>query len=715
MQMAGGKDVPEASPGVEGFESDLLLTRFAGGSPAERRYADAAAIFGITFRPALAAELAGLTGREAEEALDGLFASGVVRANDGLAEFAHPLLRQTLYDRMPAPVRSRKHASAFRALLLRGVDASEAAEQAMRADLAGDPEAIAVLERAGRQALDAGALDTARQRLEAAVALAGSRAGADLLLTLAGVLLASADAQATTAICRRLLAMDGLADGERMAARRLLGRARFVGGDPEGALREFQQAVNASPPAHPSEAVETLLEAVYVSWPTVGPARATPLAARAKALAQDVSEDLRVRAETAWAFSAFVGGDPQGIEVIEQAARQAEADPVSDIGNFAWTWGAIGLHGNVAKWMERYDAADRAFAAGMAAAEHLNLPVAIASLAVMHGDTCARTGGLEEGLRLLDRASALADLAPERAFWAAIAHSYILIEMGRVDEARSWCETARSMANPIEGWPGSMWLWHVDAQLALQDRRRDDACALFEKIEALADQTGILEPCVVPWMGDAMFAYAAGHRFTDSSRILERLQASIGQLPCRTPRVVVALAHAEAFRQQNEPDQAEGAFQEALGLSRALPAPLLQARVLLRYGGYLRRTGHDVRARPLLREAWRLADAVGGEGVAGRAADELKAAGGRIRRRHQDPDAMTVSEARVASLSAQGVRGREIAERLNLTPNTVDTHLQHVYRKLGIRSQVELMRLAAQGKLPPAGGSDTSAVPPQIP
>jgi DNA-binding CsgD family transcriptional regulator len=335
--------------------------------------------------------------------------------------------------------------------------------------------------------------------------------------------------------------------------------------------------------------------------------------------------------------------------------------------------------------------------------------VAIASLAVMHADTCARTGRLEEGLRLLDRASALADLAPERAFWAAIAHSYILIEMGRLDEARSWSETARTLANPLDGWPGSLWLWHVDAQLALQDRRRDEACALFEKIETLADKTGILEPCVVPWMGDAMFAYAATHRIVDAGRILERLQASIGQLPCRIPRVVVALAHAEAFLGQNQRDEAEVAYQEALGLSRAMPTPLLQARVLLRYGGYLRRAGHNLRARPLLAEALKLAEAVGGAGVAGRAADELKAAGGRSRRRRQDPDALTVSEARVASLSAQGLRGGEIKDRLNLTINTVETHLQHVYRKLGIRSQLDLMRLATQGKLPAAGAPSTNA------
>jgi DNA-binding CsgD family transcriptional regulator len=692
-QMAQGEDVLTPGSGGPTFEADLLLTRFAGGSAEERRYADAAAIFGTTFRPALAAELAGLTGREADEALEGLFASGVVRATDsGLAEFAHPLLRQALYDRMALPVRSGKHASAFRALLARGVDPAEAAEQAMRADLAGDPEAIDVLERAGRQALDAGALATARQRLEAAVALAGSRASAKLLLTLAGVLLASADAQATAAVCRRLLAMDALAESEQMAARRLLGRARFIGGDPEGALREFQQAVNASAATDPSEAVSTLLEAVYVSWPTVGPARATPLAARAKALAHNVSEDLRMRAETAWAFSAFVGGDPQGIGVIEQAARRAEADPVSDIGDFAWTWGAVGLQGNVAKWMERYEEAQRAFKVGMVTAERLNLPVAIASLAVMHADTCARTGRFEEGLRLLDRASALADLAPERAFWAAIAHSYILIEMGRLDEARSWTETARSLANPIDGWPGSLWLWHVDAQLALQDRRRDEACAFFEKIETLADQTGILEPCVVPWMGDAMGAYAVSHRVSDAGRILERLQGSIGQLPCRSPRVVIALARATASDMTGDRAGAEAAYEEARALSRAVPSPPLQARVLLRYGVYLRRRGDRVAARKPFAEALELAESVGAEVIGTRAAEELAAAGGRHKRRHQNPDALTGAEARVASLAYEGISDREIAQRLNISVNTVETHLQHVYRKLGIKSRRDLMR-----------------------
>jgi len=66
-------------------------------------------------------------------------------------------------------------------------------------------DAIAVLQRAGHQAFNAGALATARQRFEAAVVAGRLSRRRDLLLTLAGVLLATGDAPATGALCRRML------------------------------------------------------------------------------------------------------------------------------------------------------------------------------------------------------------------------------------------------------------------------------------------------------------------------------------------------------------------------------------------------------------------------------------------------------------------------------------------------------------------------------
>ena len=44
----------------------------------------------------------------------------------------------------------------------------------------------------------------------------------------------------------------------------------------------------------------------------------------------------------------------------------------------------------------------------------------------------------------------------------------------------------------------------------------------------------------------------------------------------------------------------------------------------------------------------------------------------------------------VARLVAQGHTNREVATQLFLTTNTIETHLRHVFQKLGVRSRTEL-------------------------
>jgi DNA-binding CsgD family transcriptional regulator len=58
--------------------------------------------------------------------------------------------------------------------------------------------------------------------------------------------------------------------------------------------------------------------------------------------------------------------------------------------------------------------------------------------------------------------------------------------------------------------------------------------------------------------------------------------------------------------------------------------------------------------------------------------------------------ALTGSEVTVAGLVAQGLTNREVAEHLFVSPHTVNSHLRHVFTKLGINSRVELARLAAE-------------------
>ena len=47
-------------------------------------------------------------------------------------------------------------------------------------------------------------------------------------------------------------------------------------------------------------------------------------------------------------------------------------------------------------------------------------------------------------------------------------------------------------------------------------------------------------------------------------------------------------------------------------------------------------------------------------------------------------------------LVADGLTNREVAERLYVSPHTVNGHLRHAFGKLGINSRVALTRIAAQ-------------------
>ena len=56
---------------------------------------------------------------------------------------------------------------------------------------------------------------------------------------------------------------------------------------------------------------------------------------------------------------------------------------------------------------------------------------------------------------------------------------------------------------------------------------------------------------------------------------------------------------------------------------------------------------------------------------------------------------MTPAELSVVRVVAKGSTNRAAAEELCLSPDTVNTHLRHVFTKLGIRSRLELASLAA--------------------
>ena len=57
---------------------------------------------------------------------------------------------------------------------------------------------------------------------------------------------------------------------------------------------------------------------------------------------------------------------------------------------------------------------------------------------------------------------------------------------------------------------------------------------------------------------------------------------------------------------------------------------------------------------------------------------------------------LTPSERDVVRLVSEGLANKDIATRLFVSPRTVQTHLTHVYAKLGLTSRVQLVQEAAR-------------------
>ena len=62
----------------------------------------------------------------------------------------------------------------------------------------------------------------------------------------------------------------------------------------------------------------------------------------------------------------------------------------------------------------------------------------------------------------------------------------------------------------------------------------------------------------------------------------------------------------------------------------------------------------------------------------------------------QPADGLTQREREVALLVADGLRSREVAERLGIASQTVKSHLKTIFDKLGVRNRVELARRLVQ-------------------
>jgi DNA-binding CsgD family transcriptional regulator len=133
-------------------------------------------------------------------------------------------------------------------------------------------------------------------------------------------------------------------------------------------------------------------------------------------------------------------------------------------------------------------------------------------------------------------------------------------------------------------------------------------------------------------------------------------------------------------------DGAGAAFDRALLELAETPFEFERGRTLLSGGMARRQASQKKAAREALEHALAIFDEIGARLWAEKTRAELARIGGR----RAGGDDLTETEARVAALAAAGRSNKEIAATLFMGVSTVEAHLSHAYRKLGIRSRAGL-------------------------
>jgi DNA-binding CsgD family transcriptional regulator len=195
---------------------------------------------------------------------------------------------------------------------------------------------------------------------------------------------------------------------------------------------------------------------------------------------------------------------------------------------------------------------------------------------------------------------------------------------------------------------------------------------------------------------DLVAAAVARDERDDAERLVERLVDATSASGTDYAIGLGALARALV----TEHDDAEVLFEEAADRFGSAGAALELARCRLLFGEWLQGTRRRLEARRELTAAYDAFAAMGLDALSGRASDDLRALGGRARRRAGDGRSeLTAQEAQIARLAGQGLSNPQIGSRLFISPRTVKYHLQKVFAKLDItsRSQLERALLDEQG------------------
>ncbi|HEY7011878.1 MAG TPA: helix-turn-helix transcriptional regulator, partial [Streptosporangiaceae bacterium] len=613
---------------------------------------------------------------------------GLVRTVDGEIGLGHPLMHPVIVGRTPLGAKT----AACRAL-------AGAAHGHLRAWYLGAAatgpddtaaEALAATAADARRRQGYGA--SARTWQRAAALTADHDARARRLLHAAADAHLAGDSAAAAAWCEEALALcrDPVFAAE---AELVLGRARTWAGDP---LRAFSGLVRASAGSRPVCPVRTVALLAEATLPAAMAGRfdlVRQVAQQADELCGSTQAEDAAPAVPAMVAEAFVMTGE--FDKAERYRRRADALlPPAGLAPEQQAGAVFLAQGDI--WTERYEQGRLRLSAVVDCGRRSGAPAALPLALGLSSELGWWTGRW---------ASGYAD-ATESLRWAQEMDQpglagYGLAQLSRIEAARGDREgcAAHVLRASQEAEPRGVGgvAVYTAAALGLCALSCGDLAAAIDHLErawAEGQAGGLGNPNVVPFAGDLAEALARAGAAERAEEILAWLQARAEATRLVYPRA--AAARARGILAQ-DPVEAAGWFARARAAHQRRPVPFEQARTLLCEGEALRRARRRVASRRPLRHALTLFSGLGARPWAARAMTELAAAGARAEIRDgataSGLGALSPQELQVARAVGRGLNNAEAAAALFVSRKTVESHLTRAYRKLGIRSRVELAQL----------------------
>jgi DNA-binding CsgD family transcriptional regulator len=352
-------------------------------------------------------------------------------------------------------------------------------------------------------------------------------------------------------------------------------------------------------------------------------------------------------------------------------------------------------HGEVLSVLDRDDQALAIASDGLAAAQRDRQGWAYRMFEVWHGRMLLRVGRLSEAAAVLDGRFDMEDGSRTAAVLDAagiVALGRLAIHTGDRRQLRRLTDIAHVMFD--RGTPAvakhAAWL------LALAEWAEGHNSVAHQWLGAPIEAGGGILPRFPLDIGDEvlLMRIALAAHDDDLARLALATTSSRAAQNPAVQSIAAVAAHVRALFERDAP-----ALREAADLFETCPRPLEHASALEDLGAQLAATDREASIEALGR-ALTIYSGIGASWDARRVRSRLRALGVRRRIVTAEPEthgwaALTAAEMAVARLAAEGLTNREVADRLFLSPHTVNSHLRHVFTKLRINSRVELVRFVS--------------------